>query len=105
MVSEKKRKDAKEVGQLMSTHRAVGMLDMHKLPAKQLYEMRRKLKGHAKIRVLKKRVIGIVLKESKLQGIEQLAEKMQGEPGLLFSNENPFKLAVMLNESKSTAFA
>ncbi|HJW97168.1 MAG TPA: 50S ribosomal protein L10 [archaeon] len=105
MVSEKKKRDAKEVGELVSTHRVVGMLDMHKLPAKQLYEMRKKLKGHAKIRVLKKRVISIVLSGSKLQGVEQLAEKMHGEPGMLFSNENPFRLAVMLNESKSMAFA
>jgi large subunit ribosomal protein L10 len=105
MVSEKKRKDAKEVGELVKSHKVVGMLDMHKLPAKQLYEMRKKLKGYAKIRVLKKRVIKIVLAESRLNGIGQLSEKMRGEPGLLFTNENPFKLAVMLNESKSTAAA
>jgi len=78
---------------------------MHKLPAKQLYEIRKKLKGHAKIRVVKKRVIKIALGESKLSGIEHLAEKMRGEPAMLFSKENPFKLAFMLNESKSTAFA
>jgi len=105
MVSEKKKRDVKEAGELIRQHRVIGLLDMHKLPAKQLYEMRKKLKGHARIRVLKKRVIGITLKDSKLDGIEQLAERMRGEPALLFSNENPFKLSVMLNESKSTAMA
>lgn len=105
MVSEKKIKDAKEVGELVRSHKVIGMLDMHKLPAKQLYEMRKKLKGHARIRVLKKRVISIVLKESKLHGIENLEERMRGEPALLFTNENPFRLAVMLNESKSMAAA
>lgn len=103
MVSEKKRKDAKEVRELLGSHKVIGLLDMHKLPAKQLYEMRKKLKGHARIRVLKKRVIRIVLNDSKLSGIEHLAEKMRGEPALLFTDENPFKLAVMLNESKSMA--
>jgi large subunit ribosomal protein L10 len=107
MVSEKKKRDVKEVGELVRSHKVIGLLDMHKLPAKQLYEMRKKLKGHARIRVLKKRVIGIVLEESKPihHGIEHLSEKMRGEPALIFSNENPFKLAVMLNESKSMAFA
>jgi large subunit ribosomal protein L10 len=107
MVSEKKKKDVKDVGDLVRQHKVVGLLDMHKLPAKQLYEMRKKLKGHARIRVLKKRVIGIVLEEAKPQhhGIEHLSEKMRGEPGLIFSNENPFRLAAMLNESKSMAFA
>jgi large subunit ribosomal protein L10 len=105
MVSEKKKRDVKEVGELVKSHKVIGMLDMHKLPAKQLYEMRKKLKGHAKIRILKKRVIKIVLDESKLHGIERLSEKMRGEPGLIFTNENPFKLAIMLNESKSMASA
>jgi len=105
MVSEKKREVAREVQELAKMHKVVGILDMHKLPAKQLYEIRKKLKGHAKIRVVKKRVIKIALEESKLSGIEHLAEKMRGEPAMLFSKENPFKLAFMLSESKSTAFA
>ncbi len=103
MVSEKKKQTAKEVKELMHKHKVIGILDMHKLPAKQLYEMRKKLKGHANIRVVKKRVIKIALADAKLEGLEQLTEKMQREPGLLFTNENPFRLAAMLNESKSIA--
>ena len=105
MVSEKKRQRAKEVKELIHSHKVVGILDMHKLPAKQLFELRRKLKSHARIMVVKKRVISLVLKESKLEGIGQLSERMRWEPGLLFTNENPFKLAVMLEESKSVAAA
>jgi large subunit ribosomal protein L10 len=105
MVSEKKKQTAKEVKELIHRHKVIGILDMHKLPAKQLYELRKKLKSHANIRVVKKRVIKLVLSESKLNGIEQLTEKMRWEPGMLFSNENPFKLAAMLGESKSTAAA
>jgi large subunit ribosomal protein L10 len=105
MVSEKKKQTVKEVMELIHKHKVIGILDMHKLPAKQLYELRKKLKSHAMIRVVKKRVIKLVLSDSKLNGIEQLTEKMRWEPGLLFSNENPFKLAAMLGESKSTAAA
>lgn len=105
MVSEKKREVVKEVQELAKANKVIGILDMHKVPAKQLFEIRKKLKDHAKIRVVKKRVIKIALNGSNLQGIEQLAEKMRGEPALLFSKENPFKLAAMLNESKSMALA
>ena len=59
MVSEKKREVVKEVQELAKTHKVIGILDMHKVPAKQLFEIRKKLKGHAKIRVVKKRVIKI----------------------------------------------
>ena len=105
MVSEKKVRVVKEVKELMNSHSVIGILDMHKLPAKQLFEIRKKLKGHAKIMVVKKRVIRIALKESGLGSMEQFSEKLQGEPALLFSKENPFKLASMINESKSTAAA
>jgi large subunit ribosomal protein L10 len=105
MVSEKKRETLKEVKELMHKHKVIGILDMHKLPGKQLYELRRKLKGHANIRVVKKRVIKLALADSKMENLGQLTGKMQREPGLLFTNENPFKLAVMLNESKSVAAA
>jgi large subunit ribosomal protein L10 len=105
MVSEKKRQRAKEVKELVHKHKVVGILDMHKLPAKQLFELRRKLKSHARIMVVKKRVISLALKESKLEGIGQLSERMRWEPGLLFTNENPFRLAAMLEESKSVAAA
>ena len=105
MVSEKKRKAAKEVKELVHKHKVIGILDMHKLPAKQLFELRKRLKSHAKIMVVKKRVISLALKESNLDGIARLSERMQWEPGLLFTNENPFKLAAMLEESKSVAAA
>jgi large subunit ribosomal protein L10 len=105
MVSEKKKQKAKEVKELIHKHKVIGILDMHKLPAKQLFELRRRLKSHARIMVVKKRVIKLALEESKLNAIEQLSDKMRWEPGLLFTNENPFRLAVMLDESKSTAAA
>jgi len=105
MVSEKKIQRAKEVKELVHKHKVVGILDMHKLPAKQLYELRMKLKSRARIMVVKKRVISLALKESNLHGIEQLSDRMQWEPGLLFTNENPFRLAAMLGESKSVAAA
>lgn len=105
MVSEKKKQVAKEVKELMKSHNVIGILDMHKLPAKQLYEIRKKLKNYAKIMVVKKRVIKIAFSESKFNSIEQLSEKIQGEPAILFSKENPFKIASMISESKSTAAA
>ncbi|MEM7815608.1 MAG: 50S ribosomal protein L10 [Candidatus Aenigmatarchaeota archaeon] len=105
MVSEKKKRVARELTELVRSNKVVGIVDMHKLPAKQLFEIRKKLKGKARIVVAKKRVIQIALKSSGLEGIEKLSEAVRGEPALLFSNENPFKLSVMINESKSTAFA
>ena len=62
-----------------------------------------KLKGKAKIRVVKKRLIALALKEAKIKGSDTLSEKLQGSPALLFSEVNPFKLARIITENKSEA--
>jgi large subunit ribosomal protein L10 len=105
MVSQKKIRTVKEVGELIRDYRVIGILDMHKLPARQLHQIRGKLKGKATIRMVKKRLINLILQNSKLKNLEDLAKSIQGEPALLLSNENPFKLARIISESKSKAVA
>ena len=105
MASEKKIQTVKEVGEQLEKYQVIGMLDMFKLPAKQLYEIREKLRGEAVIRMVKKRLIALILKESKHKGIDKLKEHIQEEPAFLFSNTDPFKLARIISESKSPATA
>lgn len=105
MVSEKKKKSVKELTSELKKHSAIGIIDMHSLPARQLFQIRNKMRGKATIKMVKKRLIAIALKNSKIKGAEELAKAMKGEPALLLSNENPFKLARMIQESKSKAAA
>lgn len=101
MVSERKKETAKEVKAQLKDYSVVGILDMHGLPAKQLHEIRKKMKESAKIRMVKKRVIGIILKDSGLKGADELTSELTGQPALLMSRENPFTLARMISESKT----
>jgi large subunit ribosomal protein L10 len=105
MVSEKKKKKVKELTAELKKYSAIGVIDMHYLPARQLYQIRNKMRGKATIKMVKKRLIAISLKNSKVKGAEELIGAMRGEPALLLSNENPFKLARMIQESKSKAAA
>lgn len=102
MVSEKKKKTVKEVEKQIGEYSVVGILDMHKLPARQLHEIRNKLRGQIVIRMVKKRLITRVLKN---KGLSSLEEYVQGEPALFMTKENPFKIARVLEASKSEAFA
>ena len=105
MVSEKKKQEVKQAVAYIKEHPLIGIINMHKLPAKQLLEIRNKLKGEAKIRVFKKRLIGIALKECGIKGLDKLADYLQGEPSLLFSKSEPFKLSRIISQSKSLALA
>ncbi len=105
MVSEKKKQKVKEVTAELKSYSAIGIIDMHCLPGRQLFQIRNKLRGKAVIKMIKKRLIARALKNSKLKGIDEIIPTIQGEPALLLSNENPFKLAKVIAESKSKAAA
>ncbi len=103
MVSEKKKETVKEVKSRLRDCSVIGILDMTSLPARQLHDMRKKMKDNARIMMVKKRLISIILKGSGLKGADELSSAMKGQPALLMSKENPFRLARIIAESKSPA--
>jgi len=105
MVSENKKKVLNEVVADIEKYPVIGILDMHMLPAKQLFLIKQKLRGKAVIRMVKKRVIKIAMEQSRKKDIKKLEEKIQKQPALLFSNANPFELAQEIAKSSSKAFA
>jgi large subunit ribosomal protein L10 len=105
MVSEKKKAILHEIKVSIEKYPVVGIVDMHNLPARQLYQIKQQLKGKAVIRMVKKKVIMLALEQSKRSGIKQLEEKIQNQPALLFSEANPFELAHTIAKSVSKAMA
>jgi large subunit ribosomal protein L10 len=103
MVSPKNIQTVKEVSGQLRKYPVIGILDMFKLPASQLHQIRRMLKGKAVIRMVKKRLIILALKESGLKGSDALSDVLRGEPALIMTDMNPFKLARLVDENKSEA--
>ena len=105
MVSEKKTKLVEEVKADIMKYPVVGIIDMFKMPGRQLHEIRNRLRGKAVIRMVKKRLIKIALESSGADNIKALGECIQGEPALILTDMNPFRLARIISESKSQAAA
>ena len=101
MVSEKKIQTVKDVKEQLKEYPVIGILDMFKLPGRQLHEIKEKLRNDAKIRMVKKRLIRLILRDSELKNISNLDKYVQGEPALIFSKINPFRLARVIEKSKS----
>ena len=102
MVSAKKKQTMKEVDAQLKEYPVVGLLNMHKLPGRQLHEIRNKLRGQAVIRMVKKALIVRLLKK---RGLEGLDAHIQGEPAFFRTKEDPFKMAKVLQRSKSPTMA
>ena len=90
MVSEEKKKVVKEVSGFVEKYPVIGIVNMHKLPARQLGEMKEKLRGKAVIRVTKKSLMSIALESSKAKS---LLPSLEGQPAFLFSESDPFELS------------
>ena len=105
MVNERKKKMLKEVKAQISQYPVVGILNIHKLPGRQLHQIRNKLRGEAVIRTVKKKILLMALESSDNPGLKELKGNVCNEVALLLSNTSPFKLARTIEKSKSPAMA
>lgn len=104
-VSEEKKREVNLLKSLLKKYPVIGIVDTTNLPSPQLQKIRAQLKGKILIRIIKKRLIKLALEEIKnerdLIGLEKYLEKSM--PGLLFTEEDPFKLFKLLKKNKTNA--
>jgi len=103
-VSNKKKKIVKELEELM-TKKTVMVISIKNLPAAQFQEIKKKLRGRAKIIVAKKNLINLALEESKAKGLEKLEEVIKEDFALLFSDEDAFEISAMIAKNQTPAKA
>ncbi len=98
-----KKEEVKDLKGLIGSHKVVGMADLADIPAPQLQKMRRTLKDSALIKMSRKTLMNLALNDSEKSNIEALSEHMEGQPALIFTDMNPFRLYKILEESKTQA--
>lgn len=105
MVNQKNKNSYQELEGLTLRYKNIGIVDINNLPTKQFQDLREKLRRIAFIKVAKKTVMRILFKElnAKIDKISNLNDYITGMPAIIFTNENPFKLAKIINKNKTTA--
>jgi large subunit ribosomal protein L10 len=103
-VAEWKKDEVNDLKELINSFEVVGIANLSDIPARQLQKMRQTLRDKATIRMSKKTLISLALDDSDKEGsINTLADHMDGQPALVFTNMNPFKLFKILESSKTAA--
>lgn len=102
-VAEWKKEEVKELKNLIDSHPVVGMADLSDIPAPQLQKMRQSLRGSAKLKMSRKTLMDLALNDSGKTKVETLVNHMDGQPALIFTDMNPFKLYKILEGSKTPA--
>ncbi|AUB58274.1 MAG TPA: 50S ribosomal protein L10 [Methanobacterium subterraneum] len=102
-VAEWKKEEVKELKDMIESHPVVGMADLSDIPAPQLQKMRQSLRGSAKLKMSRKTLMDLALNDSGKSNVEVLIDHMDGQPALIFTDMNPFKLYKILEGSKTPA--
>jgi len=102
-VAEWKKEEVKDLAEMIKGHDVIGIVDLSDIPAKQLQKMRQNLREKAKLRMSRKTLISLALDRAaeEKENIKKLKSIMEGQPALIVSGMNPFKLFKILEKSKT----
>ncbi|AGB04045.1 ribosomal protein L10 [Aciduliprofundum sp. MAR08-339] len=98
-----KYKFVDQLVQLMDKYPVVGIVNINNIPAAQMQKMRRDLKDKAVFIVGKNRLIKLALEKSGKKNIKELANYIEGQTGIIFTDMNAFKLAKLLEKTETKA--
>ncbi len=98
-IPEWKVKDVEELVEMIKKSRVVGVVGVREIPADNLQQMRGSLRGNVEIRMVRNTIARRAL-EASAPEIRPLADFIEDQTALLFSNDNPFKLNGLLVKGK-----
>jgi large subunit ribosomal protein L10 len=95
-----KRDEVKDIKENAKKFSLIGLVDMYGIPAQQVQQIRRNLRGKAVIKVTRNTLIEHALEE--IGGdVKGLSKFISGHSAMIFTNENPFKLYKALEKTKT----
>ena len=97
-----KAKEVDALVELIDRYDSVGVVNITGIPSRQLQNMRADLHGTAQLRVSRNTLLIRALEEVDA-GLEELVPYIDGQVGLVGTNDNPFGLYRQLEESKTPA--
>lgn len=104
MVSDKKKNSVVKLAAEIEKWPVIGLLDLAKLPAAQLQQIRAALRGKAEIKMTKKSTIRFAAEKTK-KNIKGLLEFEANEPAIILSDIEPFVLYKSIIQNRTDAFA
>jgi len=90
---------------LLDEYKLIGAADLTKVGSGMLQDLRKQLRGQVTIRGIKNTLMRIAMERAGLVETEDFLEKIKGQNIYIFSNGNPFRLAMTLHKNKVRVFA
>ena len=104
-VAEWKHGEVKELTNLLTKSKVIGIVNIGGIPGPQMQQMRKNLQGSAQLRSAKNNLIFKALEEAEkeIKGISSLKDLVSGQTAIVATDMNPFKLFSQLKASRTMA--
>lgn len=99
-VLDEKSGEVEEIKGILQGYKSIGIASLQKVRASQLQGMKKNFVGKVYVRVLKNTLVKLALESMGKEELKKLEAYLEGSNVYLFTNENPFKLALMLERGK-----
>jgi len=100
LVLEEKSGEVEEIKKWLVEYKSIGVASLQKVRAPQLQELKKSLQGQVYMRVMKNTLMKIAIENMGETELKKLEPFLEGSNVLLFTNLNPFKLALLLEKGK-----
>jgi len=99
-VRPKKAEAVEKVSELAKKYPVLAVTNLSKVRASQLMAVRKALRGHAEVFVVKNTLATLGLQKAGIANADQLLSHLTGQNALIFSTYDPFKLFLTLDKNK-----
>jgi large subunit ribosomal protein L10 len=95
-----KKEEVEDIKKNVKAYKLIGLVDMYGIPAQQVQQIRRNLRGKAVIKVMRNTLIEHAFND--IGGdVKNLSKYISGHSAVIFTNDNPFKLYKQLEKTKT----
>ncbi|HMK94684.1 MAG TPA: 50S ribosomal protein L10 [Candidatus Limnocylindrales bacterium] len=99
-VLEEKSTEVDAIKDILKEYKSIGIASLQKVRASQLQELKKTMAGKVYLRVLKNTLMKLAIDEMDKEDLKKIEEYLEGSNVYLFTDLNPFKLALLLERGK-----
>lgn len=104
-IPSEKTETVQETVELLNEYDIIAAADLNKVTSAMLQDMRRQLRGRLRFKVLKNTLMRISMEQAGKEGHDAFMEQVAGPNVFMFTNGNPFKVAMELDANRVRVFA
>ena len=104
-VSEQKIETVASTVDLLKRYEVIAAADLNKVTSGMLQDTRKSLRGQLEVKCVKNTLMRISMEKAEKMGTVEFMKTVAGPNVFLFTNGNPFKLAMTLEKNKVKVFA